>query len=75
MSQLSSVKVSSSNHGGKLLMSDKPGGVRSHITCVVCQIQQFEFGGNLAVTRKVIIWISSALGLKPLYRYRAVQLY
>jgi hypothetical protein len=67
MSQLSSVKVSSTNHGGKLLMSDNPGGVRSHITCVVCQIQKFDFDCNLAGTRKVIIWIPPALDLKPLY--------
>jgi hypothetical protein len=43
-------------------MLDDPGRVRSQITSVVCQIQQFDFGCNLVVTGKVII--RSAAGFR-----------
>jgi hypothetical protein len=44
-----------------------PGHVRSQITGVAYQIQRFDFDCNLGVTRKSIIRIPPALGLKPLY--------
>ena len=51
------VKISSTNQDGNLVLYDDPGRVRSQITNVVCQIQRFDFEGNLVVTRKVIGWI------------------
>jgi hypothetical protein len=53
------VKILSVNQYLKnLLLLDDLGRVRSQITSVVCQIQQFDFECNLVVTRKVIIiWI------------------
>ena len=42
-------------------MLDDPGHVKSQIISVVCQIQQFDFDCNLAVTRKVIIQIPPPL--------------
>jgi hypothetical protein len=49
------VKLFSTNQKRNLLLLDDPGRVRSHITSVVCQIEQFDFDCNMVVTRKVII--------------------
>ena len=46
-------KIFSTNQNENLLLLEDPGRVRSQITNVVCQIQWFDFGCNLAVTRKV----------------------
>ena len=48
-------------------MLDNPCRLRSQIRSVVCQIQRFDFEGNLVLTRKLIIRIPSGLGLNPLY--------
>ena len=48
------------------MMLDDPGRVRSQITNVEDQIQRFDFGCNLVVTRKVIIRIPPVLGTNPL---------
>ena len=45
-------------------MFDDLGRVRSQITRVVCQIQQFDFDCNLVVTRKVIIRTRAPLRLR-----------
>jgi hypothetical protein len=55
MYQFCYVKVPSANRDGKLVPLDDPGRVRSHITSVVCHVQQFCFDCNLVVMRKVII--------------------
>ena len=59
-------KSFSTNQDGNLVLLDDPGRVRSHITSVVCQIQRFDFGCNLVVTRKVIMGILPGLGRNPL---------
>jgi hypothetical protein len=45
-------------------MLNDPGRVRSQIINVVCQIQRFDFDGNLVAMRKVIIRIPPGLGLR-----------
>ena len=63
-------KIFSTNHNGSLLLLDDHGRVRSQITSVACQIhdvQRFDFGCNLVVTRKVIMGIPLVLGRNPLY--------
>ena len=52
------MKLFSTNQNGNLVLLDDPGRVRSQITNVVCQIQQFGFDCNLVVMRKVIIFMS-----------------
>ena len=66
MYQFCYIKIYSTNQDGNLMLLDNPGRVRSHITSVVYQIQQFDFDCNLVVTRKVIMGIPPALRLKPL---------
>ena len=60
------MKIFSTTQNGNLVMLDDPGHVRTHITSVVCQIQWFDFGCNLVVTRKVIMGIPPVLGRNPL---------
>jgi hypothetical protein len=60
------VKIFSTDKDQNLVTLDDPGRVRSQITSVVCQIQRFDFDGNLVVTRKVIIRIPPGLGRNPL---------
>ena len=58
------INVSSTNHDGSLLLLGEPDRVRSQITSVVCQIQRFDFGYNLVMTRKVINPSVAALRFK-----------
>ena len=55
MYQFCCIKVASTNHENLVLLDD-PGRVRSQITRVACQIQQFDFDCNLVnlVTQKLI---------------------
>ena len=66
MHQFSYVNFSSTNEDVNLFLLDDPGRVRSQITVVVCQIQRFDFGCNLVVTREVIITSGVALQINPL---------
>jgi hypothetical protein len=62
-------KIFGTNQDGILVLLDDPGRVRSQITSVVCQIQQFDFGCNLVVTRTIIMGIPPVLGINPLYAH------
>jgi hypothetical protein len=44
------IKVFRTNHNGNLVLLDYLGRVRSQITCVVCQIQRFDFDCILVVS-------------------------
>jgi hypothetical protein len=59
-------KFFSTNQYINLVLLDDPGGVRTHITRVVLQIQWLDFGCNLVLKRKPIIGSPTDLGTKPL---------
>ena len=61
MYQFSCTKFYITNKDENVLMLDDPGRVRSKITSVVCQIQQFDFDCSLVATRKVIMGIPPVL--------------